>query len=545
MVNARHKEVLKGSTSKEAGPSASDADHGDSGYSFSSKGLNYRGFTLSSMKLRQVGKAIKNAMPYYISQTTDNFKELLQGETQINFASNFLRDRAKMWWDEKVCDKAEEVDKILEEFETLMQTNETVKELLKKFNELIPYCPGYHGNEKLKVREADLLRKKNKEGKETKRKLEFGDQDTKKPKHDHGRRGGGTQTKTPCKKCNKAHLGSGTVLFCDLYNNLRVFESDIKGSTASSSSSQNVAFVSENTSSTNEVSTAYCVPNSSGQNSKIKGTQDNKRRDAWNSRNKDGSRTGQKEDSKALVTIDGEGVDWTNHSEDEDYALMACNSSDSDTKREQLSDASIEIKAYSQGLKKVEAQLVAHQQGQLCAEPSELVSEPVVNESNVECQPKVWSDAPIIEEYESDSEHEYVFFIPTKQQETPSFANQQEFNHLLEDCDIHGKRDMARKADLNNGWNNVQRVNKKNQFVPSAVLTRTGLSTIELLDKGIVDSGCSRHMTGNKAYLAEFQDFNGGPVAFGGSKGYITGKGKIKWIGFKRFSPDENQVVHL
>ncbi|GJW16837.1 putative ribonuclease H-like domain-containing protein [Tanacetum coccineum] len=49
-----------------------------------------------------------------------------------------------------------------------------------------------------------------------------------------------------------------------------------------------------------------------------------------------------------------------------------------------------------------------------------------------------------------------------------------------------------------------------------------------LKHKGIVDSGCSRHMTGNKAYLAEYQDFNGGPVAFGGSKGYITGKGKIK-----------------
>ncbi|GJT81678.1 putative ribonuclease H-like domain-containing protein [Tanacetum coccineum] len=472
---------------------------------------------------------------------------------------------------------------------------------------------------------------------------------------------------------------------------------------------------------------------------RIKGNQDNRRRDAWNSGTKDGSRTGKKEDSKALVTIDGEGVDWTNHSEeDEDYALMACNSSDSDTEvtscsnkckesyanlkklydaqREQLSDASIEIKAYSQGLKKVEAQLVAHQQGQLwyeqkikfmkidlddktdvltyhkkllaeaqkekedlkakvekwhnssknlskllntqmsandkfglgygdhrydgilsyenevlqsvfmnkeselekqplydrfvtaegmhavpppmtgnympsgpdievdysqftygpkqtqpsdsesqtsefdtcesniSTEPSELVSEPVVNESNIECQPKVWSDAPIIEEYESDSEDE--------------------------DCDFHEKR-MARKAELNNGWNkkssqrelretwnNVQRVNKQNQFVPSAVLTRTGkipVSTARasvsavggkretavkpsagcnwrpqrynwhndyphraLKNKGIVDSGCSRHMTGNKAYLAEFQDFNGGPVAFGGSKGYITGKGKIK-----------------
>ncbi|GKB70703.1 hypothetical protein Tco_0932115 [Tanacetum coccineum] len=382
---------------------------------------------------------------------------------------------------------------------------------------------------------------------------------------------------------------------------------------------------------------------------KIKGTQDNRRRDAWNSGNKDGSRTRQKEDSKALVTIDGEGVDWTNHSEDEDYALMACNSSDSDTEREQLSDASIEIKAYSQGLKKVEAQLVAHQQGQLwyeqkikfmkidlddktdvltyhkkllaeaqkekedlkakfglgygdhrydgilsyenevlqsvfmnkeselekqplydrfvtangmhavpppmtgnymptgpeieidysqftygpkqtqpsesesqssecdtcesniSTEPSELVSEPVVIESSVESQPKVWSDAPIIEEYESDSDDECVY-IPTKQQETPSFANQQvktprenvksqnthsqkpkvdkkvlghgfavracfvcgSLNHLIRDCDFHEKR-MARKADLNNGWNNVHRVNKQNQFVPSAVLTRTGI----------------------------------------------------------------------
>nr|GEZ87862.1 hypothetical protein [Tanacetum cinerariifolium] len=43
-----------------------------------------------------------------------------------------------------------------------------------------------------------------------------------------------------------------------------------------------------------------------------------------------------------------------------------------------------------------------------------------------------------------------------------------------------------------------------------------------LKGKGIVDSGCSRHITGNKAYLGDYQDFNGGPVAFGGSKGQIT-----------------------
>ncbi|GJX60067.1 hypothetical protein Tco_0291457 [Tanacetum coccineum] len=47
-----------------------------------------------------------------------------------------------------------------------------------------------------------------------------------------------------------------------------------------------------------------------------------------------------------------------------------------------------------------------------------------------------------------------------------------------------------------------------------------------LMNKGIVDSGCSRHMTGNKAYLVEYQDYNGGPVSFGGSKGQIT-KNKV------------------
>nr|GFA66578.1 ribonuclease H-like domain-containing protein [Tanacetum cinerariifolium] len=48
--------------------------------------------------------------------------------------------------------------------------------------------------------------------------------------------------------------------FDDLYNNLRVFEHDVKGTTASSSNIQNVGFVStDNTSSTNDVSTAYRV----------------------------------------------------------------------------------------------------------------------------------------------------------------------------------------------------------------------------------------------------------------------------------------------
>ncbi|GKF68732.1 hypothetical protein Tco_0198411, partial [Tanacetum coccineum] len=35
-------------------------------------------------------------------------------------------------------------------------------------------------------------------------------------------------------------------------------------------------------------------------------------------------------------------------------------------------------------------------------------------------------------------------------------------------------------------------------------------------NKGFVDSGCSRHMTGNIAYLSDFKQFDRGYVAFGG-----------------------------
>ncbi|GKD78640.1 hypothetical protein Tco_1341261 [Tanacetum coccineum] len=54
----------------------------------------------------------------------------------------------------------------------------------------------------------------------------------------------------------------------DLYNNLKVFEADIKGSSGSSSNSQNVAFLSaEDTSSSNEVNIANSVSTASGHNS--------------------------------------------------------------------------------------------------------------------------------------------------------------------------------------------------------------------------------------------------------------------------------------
>ncbi|GJS72374.1 hypothetical protein Tco_0705215, partial [Tanacetum coccineum] len=54
-------------------------------------------------------------------------------------------------------------------------------------------------------------------------------------------------------------------------------------------------------------------------------------------------------------------------------------------------------------------------------ETLESVPKPVVIKPKVVSQPKVWSDAPIIEEYESDNEDEYVV-KHSKEQEQPSFA---------------------------------------------------------------------------------------------------------------------------
>ncbi|GJU64314.1 putative ribonuclease H-like domain-containing protein [Tanacetum coccineum] len=58
----------------------------------------------------------------------------------------------------------------------------------------------------------------------------------------------------------------------------------------------------------------------------------------------------------------------------------------------------------------------------------------------------------------------------------------------------------------------------------------TGNPQQALKNKGIFDSGCFRHMTGNKDFLIDYQDIDGGFVAFGGSArgGKITGKGKIR-----------------
>nr|GEX04213.1 hypothetical protein [Tanacetum cinerariifolium] len=72
----------------------------------------------------------------------------------------------------------------------------------------------------------------------------------------------------------------------------------------------------------------------------------------------------------------------------------------------------------------------------------------------------------------------------------------------------------------------VDHVSKNNSASITLKKFNYGNPQIDLLDKGVIDSGCLRHMIGNMSYLADYKEINRGYVAFGGNpkEGNITGK---------------------
>nr|GEX72613.1 hypothetical protein [Tanacetum cinerariifolium] len=108
-----------------------------------------------------------------------------------------------------------------------------------------------------------------------------------------------------------------TMSFDDLYNNFKIVEQEVKGTTSSSLSSQNMAFVSS-PSSTNKVNTAYGVSTIHTQVSPARtqvSTANNSRRTV----------NVEETTSKAMVAINGAGFDWSYMAVDEvptNIALM-------------------------------------------------------------------------------------------------------------------------------------------------------------------------------------------------------------------------------
>nr|GFB06886.1 ribonuclease H-like domain-containing protein [Tanacetum cinerariifolium] len=148
--------------------------------------------------------------------------------------------------------------------------------------------------------------------------------------------------------------------------------------------------------------------------------------------------------------------------------------------------------------------------------------------------------APIIEDRVSDSEEDNMPQAPIPVASTVPLRSKphskgsrrtkkacfvcKSVDHLIKDCDFH-ERKLAHRPYASRD------IHK--QYAPinhSKFPLHTGNPQQALRDKGVIDSGCSRHMTWNVSYLSDFKELNGGYVAFGGNPkgGKITGKGKIK-----------------
>nr|GFA65182.1 ribonuclease H-like domain-containing protein [Tanacetum cinerariifolium] len=108
-------------------------------------------------------------------------------------------------------------------------------------------------------------------------------------------------------------------------------------------------------------------------------------------------------------------------------------------------------------------------------------------------------DAPIVEDWISDSEDETEIKSMPKQKE-PSFVPTSEH--------VKTPRESVKKVEHPKQGNPQQ----------------------ALKDKGVIDNGFSRHMTGNISFLSDFEEINEGYVSFGENPkgGKISGKDKIK-----------------
>nr|GEW49083.1 hypothetical protein [Tanacetum cinerariifolium] len=271
---------------------------------------------------------------------------------------------------------------------------------------------------------------------------------------------------------------------------------------------------------------------------RAKGNQDSKRRDGGYNRNKardNGRRPAYHDDSKALVTIDEEDIDWFGHVEEntQNYAMMAYSSSNSGSENE-----------FGLGYGD-------YRYGSILSYENEVLHSVFMNK---ECD---LEDTPVNNRY---AEGMHVVPPPMTGNYMPSGPDVEiDYSKFTYGPKQTSVDESDAKTCENTSCESDSSV-ETTTYIPVPVENAPKVDDPHkaLKDKGIVDSGCFRHMTGNKAHLADYQDFKGGSVAFGELKHYnlfsvsqiCDKKNKVLFIDtdclvlspdFKL--PDENQVL--
>ncbi|GJY62835.1 putative ribonuclease H-like domain-containing protein [Tanacetum coccineum] len=460
-----------------------------------------------------------------------------------------------------------------------------------------------------------------------------------------------------------------TISLDDLYNNLKIYEPELTGSSSTSQNLQNVAFVSSNStnsnSSTNEAdNTTYGVSVAHTQTSQPNSPQ--LAREDLEQIDPDDLEEMDLQWEMAMLTIRARskvecynchknghfvqeiygigGYDWSYQAEEErptNYALMAYTSSGSSSSSD--SESQFNLVSYKAGLESVEARLAHYKKNEAVFEESINVlnlevklrdNALVENKKKLEKAEKkemrlgynaaslavksFVNSSEMLENQEnnkskSDKGYHAVpppytrNFIPSKPDltfmdeivksenmdvitvVTTSNVKKVESNHKSADVKNNGDvvepktvRKKSFRPPVIKDWNfdddsevefilnvkekTVRPSTEKIKFIKTARETVEKIQVYNGLDpqkslillfyvqgnpqqkeykeKGVIVSGCSRHMTGNKSYLTDYEDYDGGFVSFGDGKGRISRKGKIK-TGTLDFDNllDESQVL--
>nr|GEW46739.1 putative ribonuclease H-like domain-containing protein [Tanacetum cinerariifolium] len=209
-----------------------------------------------------------------------------------------------------------------------------------------------------------------------------------------------------------------------------------------------------------------------------------------------------------------------------------------DQQREVLNKANLEIIAYQLGLESLEARIVLHQKNEVVFEEDiallkydvRLDNEDLeqIDTDDVEEMDLKWQDNNQVNDRYKAGEGYHA--VP------PPFTGN--FMPPRRDLSFAGLDDFVFKSAMSETFTSVHetetstsKTSKESMKKPKIVRSSApfieewesdsdnncGNPQYTLQDQGIFDSGFSRHMTRNKSFLTDYQEIDGGFVAFGGS----------------------------
>ncbi|WP_274923123.1 hypothetical protein, partial [Streptomyces clavifer] len=106
------------------------------------------------------------------------------------------------------------------------------------------------------------------------------------------------------------------------------------------------------------------------------------------------------------------------------------------------------------------------------------------------------------------------------------------YGHLARDCrlPIVNQFQVEKKPKLVKAW----RAKKKEDNSKESLIVQTAFNAQKKAAPWVLDSGCSSHMTGDKAKFVKLQHYEGGSVKFGNDDGAkICGKGVVQLMANK------------